>query len=96
MSKETTVRAGDRAYTKVGRNLVEVVVIDRIDSTWKVKSHTGRTFREGGRGRAIREGGDSGRAREEVRSRAEAVRASLAEGRPAEGSRPPQRGRRRA
>jgi len=44
MSKETTVRAGDRAYTKVGRNLVEVVVIDRIDSTWKVKSHTGRTF----------------------------------------------------
>ena len=30
--------------TKVGRNLVEVVVIDRIDSTWKVKSHTGRTF----------------------------------------------------
>ena len=44
MSKETTVRAGDRAYTKVGRNLVEVVVVDRIDSTWKVKSHTGRTF----------------------------------------------------
>jgi len=44
MSKETTVRAGDRAYTKVGRNHVEVVVIDRIDSTWKVKSHTGRTF----------------------------------------------------
>jgi len=44
MSKEITVRAGDRAYTKVGRNLVEVVVIDRIDSTWKVKSHTGRTF----------------------------------------------------
>ena len=44
MSKETTVRAGGRAYTKVGRNLVEVVVIDRIDSTWKVKSHTGRTF----------------------------------------------------
>ena len=44
MSKENTVRAGDRAYTKVGRNLVEVVVIDRIDSTWKVKSHTGRTF----------------------------------------------------
>ena len=23
---------------------MEVVVIDRIDSTWKVKSHTGRTF----------------------------------------------------
>ena len=44
MSKENTVRAGDRAYTKVGRNLVEVVVVDRIDSTWKVKSHTGRTF----------------------------------------------------
>ena len=44
MSKETTVRAGGRAFTKVGRNLVEVVVIDRIDSTWKVKSHTGRTF----------------------------------------------------
>ena len=44
MIKETTVRAGDRAYTKVGRNLVEVVVMDRIDSTWKVKSHTGRTF----------------------------------------------------
>ena len=44
MSKENTVRAGDRAYTKVGRNLVEVVVMDRIDSTWKVKSHTGRTF----------------------------------------------------
>ena len=44
MSKEITARAGDRAYTKVGRNLVEVVVVDRIDSTWKVKSHTGRTF----------------------------------------------------
>ena len=44
MSKETTVRAGDRAFTKVGRNLVEVVVLDRIDSTWKVKSRTGRAM----------------------------------------------------
>ena len=44
MSKETTVRAGGRAFTKVGRNLVEVVVLDRTGSTWKVKSRTGRSF----------------------------------------------------
>ena len=44
MSNEATVRAGDRAFTKVGRNLVEVRVVGKAEGGWNVTSRTGRTM----------------------------------------------------
>ena len=44
MSNEATVRAGDRAFTKVGRNLVEVRVVGKTEGGWNVTSRTGRTM----------------------------------------------------
>lgn len=37
-------KAGDRAYTKVGRNLVEVRVKANTDTGWTVTTRTGRTL----------------------------------------------------
>ena len=37
-------KAGDRAYTKVGRNLVEVRVKAKTDTGWTVTTRTGRTL----------------------------------------------------
>ena len=41
MSK-SAIRAGDRAFAKVGRNLVEVRVNERTESGWRVTSRTGK------------------------------------------------------
>jgi len=37
-------KAGDRAYTKVGRNLVEVRVKAKTETGWTVMTRTGRTL----------------------------------------------------
>ena len=37
-------KAGDRAYTKVGRNLVEVRVKAKTETGWTVTTRTGRTL----------------------------------------------------
>ena len=37
-------KAGDRAYTKVGRNLVEVRVEAKTETGWTVTTRTGRTL----------------------------------------------------
>ena len=39
---KTAIRAGDRAFVKVGRNLVEVRVEGRVDGGWSVTSRTGK------------------------------------------------------
>ena len=44
MGNETTFRAGDRAFVKVGRNLVEVRVEGRAEGGWNVRTRTGRTM----------------------------------------------------
>ena len=41
MSK-SAIRAGDRAFAKVGRNLVEVRVNERTESGWRVTSRAGK------------------------------------------------------
>jgi len=40
----SAIRAGDRAFAKVGRNLVEVRVNERTESGWRVTSRTGKTL----------------------------------------------------
>lgn len=40
---KTAIRAGDRAFVKVGRNLVEVRVEGKVDGGWSVTSRTGKT-----------------------------------------------------
>ena len=42
MSKE--YKAGDRAFTRVGRNLVEVHVKGKTDGGWSVETRSGRTL----------------------------------------------------
>jgi len=42
MSKE--YKAGDRAFTRVGRNLVEVRVKGKTDGGWTVETRSGRTL----------------------------------------------------
>lgn len=39
---KTAIRAGDRAFVKVGRNLVEVRVEGKTDGGWSVISRTGK------------------------------------------------------
>lgn len=41
MSK-SAIRAGDRAFAKVGRNLVEVRVNEKTDGGWRVTTRTGK------------------------------------------------------
>ena len=43
MSK-SVIRAGDRAFVKVGRNLVEVRVDGKAESGWNVTSRTGKSM----------------------------------------------------
>ena len=43
MSK-SAIRAGDRAFVKVGRNLVEVRVNGRAEGGWNVTSRTGKSM----------------------------------------------------
>ena len=43
MSK-SAIRAGDRAFVKVGRNLVEVRVDGKADGGWSVTSRTGKSM----------------------------------------------------
>ncbi len=43
MSK-SAIRAGDRAFVKVGRNLVEVRVDGKADGGWNVTSRTGKSM----------------------------------------------------
>ena len=43
MSK-SAIRAGDRAFVKVGRNLVEVRVDGKAEGGWSVTSRTGKTM----------------------------------------------------
>ena len=43
MSK-TAIRAGDRAFVKVGRNLVEVRVDGKAEGGWSVTSRTGKSM----------------------------------------------------
>lgn len=40
----TGIRAGDRAFVKVGRNLVEVRVAGKAEGGWSVTSRTGKTM----------------------------------------------------
>ena len=42
MSSNAGIRAGDRAFVKVGRNLVEVRVNGKADGGWNVTSRTGK------------------------------------------------------
>ena len=42
MSKE--YKAGDRAFTRVGRNLVEVRVDGKTEGGWSVTSRTGKSM----------------------------------------------------
>ena len=42
MSKE--YKAGDRAFTKVGRNLVEVRVKAKVENGWTVETRSGKTL----------------------------------------------------
>ena len=44
MSSSAGIRAGDRAFVKVGRNLVEVRVNGRAEGGWNVTSHTGKAM----------------------------------------------------
>ena len=41
MSSNAGIRAGSRAFVKVGRNLVEVRVNGRAEGGWNVTSRTG-------------------------------------------------------
>ena len=43
MSK-SAIRAGDRAFVKVGRNLVEVRVVGKADGGWNVTSRSGKSM----------------------------------------------------
>ena len=43
MSK-SAIRAGDRAFVKVGRNLVEVRVDEKAEGGWSVTSRTGKSM----------------------------------------------------
>jgi hypothetical protein len=43
MSK-SAIRAGDRAFVKVGRNLVEVRVDGKVEGGWSVTSRTGKSM----------------------------------------------------
>ena len=43
MSK-SAIRAGDRAFTKVGRNLVEVRVNAKAENGWTVETRSGKTL----------------------------------------------------
>lgn len=43
-SMSNEFKAGDRAYTKVGRNLVEVRVKAKTETGWTVTTRTGRTL----------------------------------------------------
>ena len=43
MSK-SAIRAGDRAFVKVGRNLVEVRVDGKAEGGWSVTSRTGKSM----------------------------------------------------
>ena len=44
MSSNAGIRAGDRAFVKVGRNLVEVRVNGRAEGGWNVTSRTGKAM----------------------------------------------------
>ena len=44
MSSSAGIRAGDRAFVKVGRNLVEVRVNGKADGGWNVTSRTGKAM----------------------------------------------------
>ena len=44
MSSNAGIRAGDRAFVKVGRNLVEVRVNGKADGGWNVTSRTGKAM----------------------------------------------------
>ena len=44
MSSSAGIRAGDRAFVKVGRNLVEVRVNGRAEGGWNVTSRTGKAM----------------------------------------------------
>ena len=44
MSNEATFRAGDRAVTKIGRNLVEVRVKAKAENGWTVETRSGKTL----------------------------------------------------
>ena len=44
MSNEATIRAGERAFMKVGRNLVEVSVMGKAEGGWNVTSRTGKAM----------------------------------------------------
>ena len=39
---DATIRDGDRAFVKIGRNLVEVGVVCRAEGGWRVATRTGR------------------------------------------------------
>lgn len=44
MSSNAGIRAGDRAFVKVGRNLVEVRVNGKADGGWNVTARTGKAM----------------------------------------------------
>ena len=44
MSNEATFRAGDRAVTKIGRNLVEVRVKAKVEGGWSVTTRSGKVL----------------------------------------------------
>ena len=44
MSNEATFRAGDRAITKIGRNLVEVRVKAKVEGGWSVTTRGGKVL----------------------------------------------------
>lgn len=44
MSSNAAIRAGDRAFVKVGRNLVEVRVNGKAEGGWNVTSRTGKAM----------------------------------------------------
>ena len=44
MSSNAGIRAGSRAFVKVGRNLVEVRVNGKADGGWNVTSRTGKAM----------------------------------------------------
>ena len=44
MNNEATFRAGDRAVTKIGRNLVEVRVSAKVEGGWSVTTRSGKVL----------------------------------------------------
>ena len=44
MSNEATFRAGDRAVTKIGRNLVEIRVKAKVEGGWSVTTRSGKVL----------------------------------------------------